>query len=54
MLERVCAHGLWHPDVDNLDYIFFTYGEMAATGVSVHACDGCCGMPPSDDGGDHV
>jgi len=46
MLERVCAHGFWHPDIDNLDYIYVTSGEMAATAVSVHSCDGCCGMLP--------
>lgn len=50
MLERECTHGLWHPDVDNLDYIFFTYGEMAASGASVHSCDGCCGLFDRGDG----
>lgn len=51
MLERACAHELWHPDIDNLDYIFFTAGEMAAADASVHSCDGCCGLfDPSDVG----
>jgi hypothetical protein len=44
MLERVCPHGFGHPDIDNLDYIFEIYGEMAASVASVHTCDGCCGL----------
>ena len=43
-MERVCAHGIGHPDPDSLDYINALFGEMAAAFVSTHRCDGCCGQ----------
>jgi len=50
MLEHVCPHGYGHPDIDNLDYIFLSFGEMVAAGASVHSCDGCCGLFDRIDG----
>lgn len=40
-VERVCVHGVVHPDVDDLDYRktvgqYYVYLE--------HECDGCCGL----------
>lgn len=37
IMERVCPHGIGHPDPDDANY-------RASTGDndSVHGCDGCC------------
>lgn len=56
ILERICPHGYGHPDIDNLDCLFAIHGEMVVAAVSVHACDGCCGLfPPGgrDERGDN-
>ena len=39
IIERVCEHGIGHPDPDQYDY-WFTSGQESQ---SVHGCDGCCG-----------
>lgn len=47
VMERVCVHGLGHPDPDSLDYVNAICGEMAAAYACVHfPCDGCCGSVP--------
>lgn len=38
LFERVCEHGIGHPDPDSLDY-FLREGEDH---MAVHGCDGCC------------
>ena len=38
--ERVCRHGLGHPDIDDV-----TYHLSVGRDVSVHGCDGCCDVP---------
>ena len=50
-MERVCEHGIGHPDPDSLAYIYVVYGEMAAAFVSVHRCDRCCGQEGGMTGG---
>lgn len=53
ILERLCPHGFGHPDFDSLFYVQATKGGAAAAALSVHTCDGCCGMlPPGIDGGE--
>jgi hypothetical protein len=42
--ERVCEHGFGHPDPDDN---FFQL--RAGFDVSVHGCDGCCGVVPDED-----
>lgn len=39
IMERICSHGVGHPDHDSLAY------ELAQglAGAGVHGCDGCCG-----------
>lgn len=44
ILERMCPHGFGHPDVDSLCYVQETSGGRAMAALSVHTCDGCCGM----------
>ena len=44
LMERVCAHGLWHPDPDDLSFKRRsmrpeTYHNGA---YGIHDCDGCC------------
>lgn len=36
--ERVCEHGVGHPDPDQFDYWELT----GRTYEAVHGCDGCC------------
>lgn len=38
-LERICEHGIGHPDHDSVTYLVST-GDLNAR---VHTCDGCCG-----------
>lgn len=42
IMERMCPHGIGHPDPDQLDFIERTRGAEAARIESVHGCDGCC------------
>ena len=43
IMERICPHGIGHPDPDDMNYIRRTRGEADARAESVHGCDGCCG-----------
>ncbi|MEY4331463.1 MAG: phage Phrappuccino [Bacteroidota bacterium] len=35
IMERICTHGIGHPDPDEY--------RIKINGLGVHACDGCCG-----------
>ena len=37
--ERVCQHGIGHPDIDDV-----AYNQSLGRDVSIHGCDGCCGQ----------
>lgn len=41
IFERICPHGIGHPDPDQFDY----WKETAQEAQGVHGCDGCCGVP---------
>lgn len=41
IMERICSHGVGHPDPD--DYKF-----RETTSASIHGCDGCCSPPEYD------
>lgn len=45
LMERVCPHGVGHPDPDDLAFRRSVLGEDAAWGWGVHGCDGCCHPP---------
>jgi hypothetical protein len=45
LLERLCEHGVGHPDPDHVTYVREKFGEVEAKYESVHGCDGCCGRP---------
>lgn len=35
LIERVCSHGVGHPDPDSLSW-------AKTTSSGIHGCDGCC------------
>jgi len=41
MMERICSHGVGHPDPDALNYLVRS-GQAGARWAGVHGCDGCC------------
>lgn len=41
-MERMCPHGIGHPDPDSLRFIESKMGTDVAETVSTHGCDGCC------------
>lgn len=46
-MERICPHGVGHPDRDHLNYLRRTGGARHAAAEAVHGCDGCCSLPPT-------
>lgn len=40
LMERICPHGIGHPDPDGL--LKNEDGSLAAPGQTIHGCDGCC------------
>lgn len=42
LAERICPHGVGHPDPDSLDFARREGGEDFAGAEGVHGCDGCC------------
>ena len=38
--ERVCPHGIGHPDPDDV-----AFNARIGRGVTIHGCDGCCTDP---------
>lgn len=44
LFERICKHGVGHPDPDQWEY----WDESDQEFMGVHGCDGCC-MPPKED-----
>jgi hypothetical protein len=39
LIERICPHGIGHPDPDSARFIAKQEGNGA---IWVHGCDGCC------------
>ena len=42
LMERICEHGVGHPDPDQMRYLERTLGEDRAGPEGIHGCDGCC------------
>jgi hypothetical protein len=45
LMERMCEHGIGHPDPDDLAHWERVYGKSQpelVAGRGVHGCDGCC------------
>jgi hypothetical protein len=45
IFERICEHGVGHPDPDQFAFWEYTHGEEDAGFMGVHGCDGCCASP---------
>jgi hypothetical protein len=39
-MERLCSHGVGHPDIDAANYL----ARRGLEFQNVHGCDGCCGL----------
>lgn len=44
LIERLCSHGIGHPDPDSASFIAKQQGSK---GIWVHGCDGCCREIPA-------
>lgn len=42
IMERICDHGVGHPDPDGIAYIRSILGGARAETEAIHGCDGCC------------
>ena len=42
LMERICPHGVGHPDPDSISFIEKIFGKKFAETESIHGCDGCC------------
>ena len=42
IFERICAHGIGHPDPDQFEY----WKATGQDSQGVHGCDGCCWAGP--------
>ena len=43
MMERICVHGVGHPDPDHMAREIRLHGDDADDGI--RGCDGCCARP---------
>lgn len=42
LMERLCPHGVGHPDPDDIAFKARVYGTAFAKAAAIHGCDGCC------------
>lgn len=42
LAERICEHGIGHPDPDHLSHMDRTYDWFDRQSEAVHGCDGDC------------
>jgi hypothetical protein len=42
LMERICPHGIGHPDPDAIAFAAKMKGVKFAGAELVHGCDGCC------------
>jgi hypothetical protein len=57
LAERICPHGIGHPDPDHMDRVHRLLDEGVHLGVdpdAVHGCDGCCAPPTWEQPDDHL
>lgn len=45
LMERICPHGIGHPDPDDIAFKERILGKKRADVEAIHGCDGCC-IPP--------
>lgn len=42
LCERMCEHGVGHPDPDSVAWLKIRLSEDAGSWMTVHGCCGCC------------
>lgn len=42
LMERLCPHGVGHPDPDDIEFKRRVLGVKRAKTEAIHGCDGCC------------
>lgn len=44
LMERICEHGVGHPDPDDLAFKkdILGWSDDRISGEAIHGCDGCC------------
>lgn len=42
LFERICKHGIGHPDPDQFAFFVEVLGQAKADAEMVHGCDLCC------------
>lgn len=42
LMERVCVHGVGHPDPDHMRWYASCHTEAETRAEGTHGCDGCC------------
>jgi len=42
LMERICPHGIGHPDPDDIAFKRQQKGQEFAHYEAIHGCDGCC------------
>ena len=42
IMERLCEHGVGHPDPDHLSHVRELVGPDERVYDGIHGCDGCC------------
>lgn len=42
LMERICPHGVGHPDPDQMYFYKQLLEPRVANAEAVHGCDGCC------------
>lgn len=42
MMERICPHGVGHPDPDDVEYASTHLNKDQMRYYTIHGCDGCC------------
>lgn len=42
LMERICPHGVGHPDPDQVAFRIRNYGDESGKDAMTHGCDGCC------------
>lgn len=50
LMERICDHGVGHPDPDDISFKRLTRGHEYADAEAHHGCDGCCQPEAVGDG----
>ena len=42
LMERICPHGIGHPDPDHMAWFATCHNKSQTDAQSIHGCDGCC------------